>query len=61
MKLSSWKNSKFLNSQFKKSFANKALKQGLKPIVVINKLDKADQRANEVLDETFDFELINSL
>ena len=32
----------------------KALKQGLKPIVVINKLDKADQRANEVLDETFD-------
>ena len=33
---------------------SKALKQGLKPIVVINKLDKADQRANEVLDETFD-------
>ncbi len=32
----------------------KALKQGLKTIVVINKLDKADQRANEVLDETFD-------
>ncbi|MDA9647759.1 translational GTPase TypA [Candidatus Pelagibacter sp.] len=32
----------------------KALKQGLKPIVVINKLDKAEQRANEVLDETFD-------
>ena len=32
----------------------KALKQGLNPIVVINKLDKADQRANEVLDETFD-------
>ncbi len=32
----------------------KALKQGLKPIVVINKLDKQDQRANEVLDETFD-------
>ena len=32
----------------------KALKQGLKHIVVINKLDKADQRANEVLDETFD-------
>ena len=32
----------------------KALKQGLKPIVVINKLDKADQRAIEVLDETFD-------
>jgi GTP-binding protein len=32
----------------------KALKQGLRPIVVINKLDKADQRADEVLDETFD-------
>ena len=32
----------------------KALKQGLKPIVVINKLDKSDQRANEVLNETFD-------
>ncbi len=32
----------------------KALKQGLKPIVVINKLDKTDQRANQVLDETFD-------
>ena len=30
------------------------MKQGLKPIVVINKLDKQDQRANEVLDETFD-------
>ena len=35
----------------------KALKQGLRPIVVINKLDKADQRANEVLDETFDSSL----
>ena len=33
---------------------SKALKQGLKPIVVINKLDKSDQRANEVLNETFD-------
>ena len=32
----------------------KALKQGLKPIVIINKLDKPDQRASEVLDETFD-------
>jgi len=32
----------------------KALKQGLKPIVIINKLDKADQRASAVLDETFD-------
>ena len=33
---------------------SKALKQGLKPIVVINKMDKPDQRADEVLDETFD-------
>ena len=33
---------------------SKALKQGLKPIVIINKLDKTDQRAAEVLDETFD-------
>ena len=33
---------------------SKALKQGLKPIVIINKLDKPDQRANKVLDETFD-------
>ena len=33
---------------------SKALKQGLKPIVVINKLDKSDQRANDVLNETFD-------
>ncbi|MDB4140859.1 translational GTPase TypA [Candidatus Pelagibacter sp.] len=32
----------------------KALKQGLRPIVIINKLDKTDQRADEVLDETFD-------
>ena len=32
----------------------KALKQGLKPIVILNKLDKSDQRATEVLDETFD-------
>ncbi|MFL2887505.1 MAG: translational GTPase TypA [Pelagibacterales bacterium MED-G40] len=32
----------------------KALKQGLKPIVIINKLDKSDQRAEEVLNETFD-------
>ena len=30
------------------------MKQGLKPIVIINKLDKPDQRADEVLDETFD-------
>ncbi len=33
---------------------SKALIQGLKPIVIINKLDKPDQRADEVLDETFD-------
>ena len=33
---------------------SKALKQGLKPIVIINKLDKTDQRANDVLNETFD-------
>ena len=32
----------------------KALKQGLKPIVIINKLDRSDQRADEVLNETFD-------
>ena len=33
---------------------SKALKRGLKPIVIINKLDKPDQRAGEVLEETFD-------
>lgn len=32
----------------------KALKVGLKPIVVINKADKADARVDEVLDEIFD-------
>ena len=32
----------------------KALKLGLKPIVVINKVDKPDQRAYEVQDEMFD-------
>lgn len=32
----------------------KALKLGLKPIVVINKIDRSDQRAEEVLDEIFD-------
>ena len=32
----------------------KALKIGLKPIVVINKADKPDARADEVLDEIFD-------
>lgn len=33
---------------------SKALKQGLKPIVVINKVDRADSRADEVIDEVFD-------
>ena len=33
---------------------SKALAIGLKPIVVINKIDKPEQRANEVLDEVFD-------
>jgi GTP-binding protein len=33
---------------------SKALKLGLRPIVVINKADKPDQRAYEVQDETFD-------
>jgi len=32
----------------------KALKLGLRPIVVINKVDKPDQRAEEVVDEIFD-------
>lgn len=32
----------------------KALKLGLKPIVVINKVDRQDARADEVLDEVFD-------
>ncbi len=32
----------------------KALKLGLAPIVVINKIDRGDQRADEVLDEIFD-------
>ena len=32
----------------------KALNHGLKPIVIIIKLDKANQRADKVLDETFD-------
>ena len=37
-----------------KFVTGKALKLGLKPIVVINKADKADARADEVLDEIFD-------
>ena len=32
----------------------KALKLGLRPIVIINKIDRPDQRAEEVLDEIFD-------
>ncbi len=32
----------------------KALKLGLRPIVCINKIDRGDQRAEEVLSETFD-------
>ncbi|HEX6143173.1 MAG TPA: translational GTPase TypA [Geminicoccaceae bacterium] len=32
----------------------KALRLGLRPIVVINKVDRADQRAHEVHDEVFD-------
>ncbi len=32
----------------------KALQQGLKPIVIINKIDRADERAEEVVDEVFD-------
>lgn len=32
----------------------KSLELGLKPIVVINKIDRKDARANEVLDEVFD-------
>jgi GTP-binding protein len=33
---------------------SKALMHGLKPVVVINKIDRPDQRANEVIDEIFD-------
>ncbi len=33
---------------------SKALKLGLRPIVCINKIDRGDQRADEVLTETFD-------
>ena len=32
----------------------KALKLGLRPVVVINKIDRSDQRAEQVLDECFD-------
>jgi len=37
-----------------KFVVSKALRMGLKPIVVINKVDRADARANEVLNEVFD-------
>jgi GTP-binding protein len=37
-----------------KFVTGKALALGLKPIVVINKIDKADRRPNEVHDEVFD-------
>lgn len=33
---------------------NKSLEMGLKPILLINKIDKKDQRAEEVVDMTFD-------
>lgn len=33
---------------------SKALKQGLKPIVLINKIDRPDSRVNAVIDEVFD-------
>ena len=32
----------------------KALKQGMRPIVIINKIDRNDSRAEEVVDEVFD-------
>jgi GTP-binding protein len=37
-----------------KFVTGKALALGLKPIVVVNKIDRADARAQEVLDEVFD-------
>ena len=37
-----------------KFVVGKALKIGLKPIVCINKVDKPDARANEVINEVFD-------
>ena len=32
----------------------KALAQGLRPIVIINKIDRSDSRPKEVVDEVFD-------
>ncbi|MFN3658236.1 MAG: translational GTPase TypA [Pseudolabrys sp.] len=37
-----------------KFVVSKALRMGLKPIVVINKVDRPDARANEVVNEVFD-------
>ena len=37
-----------------KFVVGKALKLGLKPIVVINKVDRPDARADEVINEVFD-------
>ena len=37
-----------------KFVVSKALKMGLKPIVVINKVDRSDARADEVVNEVFD-------
>ncbi|MEZ5743719.1 MAG: translational GTPase TypA [Sphingomonadaceae bacterium] len=37
-----------------KFVTGKALALGLRPIVVVNKIDRPDQRADEVLDEVFD-------
>ena len=37
-----------------KFVTGKALALGLRPIVVVNKIDRADARAQEVLDEVFD-------
>src|SRR5512134_2346493 len=37
-----------------KFVVSKALKMGLKPIVVINKVDRPDARAHEVVNEVFD-------
>jgi len=37
-----------------KFVTGKALALGLKPIVIVNKIDRSDQRAHEVLDEIFD-------
>ncbi|AHA28248.1 translational GTPase TypA [Candidatus Liberibacter americanus] len=37
-----------------KFVVGKALKVGLRPIVVVNKIDRSDSRADEVVDEVFD-------